>query len=154
MLPDVTSIAGILERAGVTDATVEEAPLLGVVFRVPAASVRDALRALRDSGDAFSFPVDVFGIDTGEAIDAVYHLRSLSRDEEVYVKASHEYDSVLESVWEIFPAAMMPERELCELFGLKLAGHPNPKRLLTTDGIPPLLRKSVAIRTAEEVRNR
>ena len=33
----------------------------------------------------------------------------------------------------------MPEREAAELFGLSLSGHPNPKRLLTTDGMPPLL---------------
>jgi NADH:ubiquinone oxidoreductase subunit C len=46
----------------------------------------------------------------------------------------------------------MPERETAELFGLSLSGHPNPKRLLTTDGVPPLLRKSVPVRTEEEVR--
>ena len=31
-------------------------------------------------------------------------------------------------------------------------GHPNPKRLLTSEGTGPLLRRSVLIRTAEEVR--
>ena len=41
-----------------------------------------------------------------------------------------------------------------ELLGLTLAGHPNPKRLLTTDGIPPLLRKSQLIRSEEEVKRR
>jgi len=35
---------------------------------------------------------------------------------------------------------------------MTFTGHPNPKRLLTTDGTEPLLRKSVLIRTAEEVR--
>jgi NADH:ubiquinone oxidoreductase subunit C len=46
----------------------------------------------------------------------------------------------------------MPERETAELFGLGLDGHPNPKRLLTTDGVPPLLRRDVPIRTPEEFR--
>ncbi|MRR12205.1 hypothetical protein EG835_07005, partial [bacterium] len=51
-------------------------------------------------------------------------------------------------------SALLPERETAELFGLALCGHPNPKRLLTTEGIEPLLLKSVPIRSAEEVRAR
>ena len=54
-------------------------------------------------------------------------------------------------MWEIYPAALFPEREAAELLGMTLTGHPNPKRLLTVEGTEPLLRKSVAIRTAEEV---
>ncbi len=153
MLPDVTVTKRILEGAGIS-ATVEEVPILGVVCRVSSEQARDALLALRDSELGFTFMVDLFGVDTGDAIDVVYHLRSLSRDEEVFVKAEHAYDSVLTSVWKVFPAAHFPERECAELFGMTLADHPNPKRLLTTDGVPPLLRKSVEIRTAEEVRNR
>jgi hypothetical protein len=61
---------------------------------------------------------------------------------------------VLTSIWDVFPAALMPERECCELFGLRLSGHPNPKRLLTTDGCPPFLRKEVQIRSAQVVRDR
>jgi len=153
LLPDVTVTKRILDAVGVA-ATVEETPILGVVCRVPAEQARTALLALRDSDLAFTFMVDLFGIDTGEAIDVVYHLRSLSRDEEVFVKAEHGYDSILTSVWKVFPAAHFPERECAELFGLVLADHPNPKRLLTTDGVPPLLRKSVELRGPEEVRNR
>ena len=127
---------------------------LGVVVRVAPPMARDTLQALRDSDHGFTYVVDMFGIDTGEAVDAVYHLRSFSRDEEVYVKAAHPYGSDLASVWEVFPAVLMPERELAEMFGLTLSGHPNPKHLLLTDAVEPLLLKSVPIRTAEEVRNR
>ena len=153
MLPDVTVIRRTLDGAGV-NATLEQVPILGVVCRVPAEQARTALLALRDSDLGFAFMVDLFGVDTGDAIDVVYHLRSLIRDEEVFVKAEHAYDSVLTSVWKVFPAAHFPERECAELFGMTLAGHPNPKRLLTTDGVAPLLRKSVALRGPEEVRNR
>lgn len=153
MQPDMTVARRILEAAGIS-ATVAEVPVLGVVCRVSAEAARSALLALRDSDLGFAFMVDLFGVDTGEAVDVVYHLRSLSRDEEIFVKAEHAYDSVLTSVWKVFPAAHFPERECAEMFGLKLADHPNPKRLLTTDGCPPYLRKSVEIRSAEEVRNR
>ncbi|MGV8082189.1 MAG: NADH-quinone oxidoreductase subunit C [Coriobacteriia bacterium] len=143
----------VLEKAGVSFVP-EETPGLGTVYRVPADSVRPALAALRTAEHGFTFLVDLFGIDIGEGIDAVYRLRSFALAEDVVIKAAHSYDGVLGSVWDLFPAALMPERELCELFGLKLSGHPNPKRLVTTDGCDPFLLKAVPIRTAEEVRDR
>jgi len=149
----MTAAKGVLQRAAVA-ASVETVESLGAVCRVSAADARKALVALRDSDISLGFLVDFFGIDTGEAVDIVYHLRSFARDEELFVKAAHDYGSVLSSVWDIFPAALMPERETAELFGLTLAGHPNPKRLLTTDGCPAYLLKSLEVRGADEVRNR
>jgi len=149
----MTVAKSVLERAAVA-ATVETVESLGAVCRVSVSDARSALVALRGSDLALDFLVDLFGIDTGEAVDIVYHLRSFARDEELVLKAAHEYGSVLTSVWDLFPAALMPERETAELFGLRLLGHPNPKRLLTTDGCPPYLLKSLEIRTADEVRDR
>jgi NADH:ubiquinone oxidoreductase subunit C len=97
---------------------------------------------------------DMLGTDTGEGIELTYHLRSFARDEEIYVKANVAYDAEITSVWNIYPAALLPERETAELLGLTLAGHPNPRRLFTTDGVPPLLRKDQPVRTVEEVRDR
>jgi len=152
--PDVTHIASALERAGVAGAAVEDVAVLGVVARVEPGALRGTLAALKGSDHDFGFLVDLFGVDTGEAVDVVYHLRSFTRDEEVYVKAAHAYGSDLASVWDLFPATLMPERELAEMFGLTLSGHPNPKYLLLTEGVEPLLLKRVPIRTPEEVRNR
>ena len=147
-------IASGLEAGGVRGVSVEEAPGLGVVCRVQGGDARGALQALKSSDLDFSFLADMFGTDTGEAVDVVYHLRSFARDEEVRVRISIPYGGNLVSVWDIFSSALMPERESAELFGLTLSGHPNPKRLLTIDGAAPMLLKSVAIRTAEEVRSR
>lgn len=153
MKPDATAVAKVFESAGV-HGEIEDVPNLGAVFRIESSRVRDALGALKGSDRGYDFLVDTFGVDTGEAIDVVYRVRSRMLDEDVVLKAAHKYDATYASVWDIFPSALMPERELCELFGMKLAGHPNPRRLLTTDGIPPLLRKSIPIRGAEEVRDR
>lgn len=154
MKPDVVHIADALSRAGVAALSVEMSYGLGAVVRVAARDTHAALAALRDSTHAFDFPVDVFGIDTGEAVEVVYHLRSFSHAEDVHVKVQYAYGSDLTSVWELFPAVLMPEREIAEMFGLTLSGHPNPKHLLLTSGIEPLLLKRVAIRTPDEVRNR
>lgn len=152
-MADATVLRGVLNQAGVTDIVVEELPM-GTLVRLPSESVSAALSALKASDSAYTFLVDLFGSDTGELVEITYHVRSFSRAEDLYLRAQLPYDGVLASAWEIFPSALMPERETAEMFGLALEGHPNPKRLLTTDAVGPLLRKSVQIRTAEEVRAR
>jgi len=147
---DATEAEALLEAAGIK-ATVEHV-LLGTVARLVAENVISALAAFKAAG--YESLVDFDGIDTGEAIELTWRLRSYAADSETYVKATVAYDACIASVWNVYPSALMPERETAELFGLQLSGHPNPKRLLTTDGIPPLLRKDVLIRTEDEVKHR
>ena len=151
MPPDTTVVRTVL--SSVTQAEVTTTSL-GVVVRVPHADAAATLAALKESALGFVMLVDMLGIDTNEDIELIYHLRSFARDEELYVKSTLPYDGVLHSVWNVYASALLPERETAELFGLTLAGHPNPARLLTTDGEQPLLRRSVPIRTLEEVRDR
>jgi len=150
--PDTTAIRSVLSGAGI-DAEVTSNKL-GVMCTLAAADVRSALAALKASDHAFTMMVDLFGMDTGEGIQVTYFIRSLARDEEVRLRSEIPYGGTLSSVWDVFLGALMPERECAELFGLRLADHPNPSRLLTTDATPPLLLKSTLIRTAEEVRDR
>ena len=70
--------------------------------------------------------LDLLGTDTGEEIELTYHLRSFTRDEEIYVKTRVPYDAEIASVWNIYPAALLPERETAELFGLMLCGPSQP----------------------------
>ena len=151
MLPDETVVKTVL--SSVTQAEVSTSSL-GVVVRAPHRDAAATLAALKASDLGFVMLVDLLGTDTGEDVEVTYHLRSFARDEELYVKCALPYDGVLYSVWNVYASALLPERETAELFGLTLAGHPNPARLLTTDGEAPLLRRSVPIRTLEEGRDR
>ncbi len=145
-LPDFTSI---VTASGVPDVEFREAEI-GMLARVSQQSVQRLLTALRDAG--FESLVDFDGVDTGDDVELTWRMRSYSRTTDAIVKTSIPYDGTIASVWTIYPSALMPERETAELFGLGLDGHPNPKRLLTTDGMPPLLRRDVPIRTPEEFR--
>jgi NADH-quinone oxidoreductase subunit C len=138
---EVLAIAGIPARA-----TTER---LGAVVRLDAPRICDALAALQTVG--YDFLVDMFGTDTGEQIELTYHLRAFASLEDLFMKVLVEYDGEAPSVWRVHPAALYPEREAAEMFGMSFPGHPNPKRLLTTDGFPPILRKSELIREAGEV---
>jgi NADH:ubiquinone oxidoreductase subunit C len=145
-MPD-SAYESILSGAGVAHTSAEEA--LGRVVRMEVTEIRAALGALAAGG--FDQLVDMFATDTGEAIELTYHLRAFAGFETLFVKCTVPYDGELASVWEIYPAALFPEREAAELLGMTLSGHPNPKRLLTVEGSEPMLRKSVAVRGAEEV---
>ncbi len=149
MLPDAQTVRSTLATGGAHDAEVAETTL-GLVVRTQISVVIDALAALLAEG--YESLVDLDGIDTGSGIELTYRLRSYSAGLEIFVKTTLPYDAEMASVWNLYPAALMPERETAELFGLTLSGHPNPKRLLTTEGVAPLLRKDVPIRTHEEVR--
>ncbi len=150
MRPDANAISALLSDAGI--AAEVETVLLGTVARADVADALTALAAFKAAG--YESLVDFDGIDTGEAIELTWRLRSYAQDCEAYLKATVPYDAEIHSAWNVYPSALMPERETAELLGLKLAGHPNPKRLFTTDGIPPLLRKDVLIRSEEEVKHR
>jgi NADH-quinone oxidoreductase subunit C len=143
-----TRPADVLRACGIPFEASTEA--LGEVVRFDAARAYDVLEALQDSG--FDFLVDLFATDTGERIEVTWHLRVLAEHDDLYLKALVDYDGAVPSVWAIYPAALYPEREVAELLGMTFTDHPNPKRLLTVDGAEPFLRKSVLIRTAEEVR--
>jgi NADH:ubiquinone oxidoreductase subunit C len=143
------SATDILRAAGVAYETVEM-PTLGTLLRVARADACAALSSL--GAECYDQLVDLFGTDTGSEIEITYHVRALERMADVYVRCAVPYDGELRSVWQVYPAALYPEREAAELLGFSLTGHPNPKRLLTTDGTEPLLRKSVLVRDAEEVR--
>ena len=141
------ALSALLADAGLDVEVTDVA--LGTVARLGADSVRTALVVLRAHG--YESLVDCDGIDTGEAIEITYKVRSYEHAQDSFLKTTIPYAGELASVWEVYPSALMPEREIAEMFGLTLAGHPNPKRLLTTDGVPPLLLKSVPVRTHEEV---
>jgi NADH:ubiquinone oxidoreductase subunit C len=149
-MPDVARISADLERAGIGAIQVRGEGL-GVVCAVDLGDVPRALEALK--GEGFEMLLDLFCGDGGEDLSVTYHLRSISLDEDVYVRASLPYGGTLPSVWMSYPSALYPEREAAELFGLSLTGHPNPKRLLTSDAVEePLMLKSTPVRTHEEVR--
>ena len=146
---DLPDFEAIVTASGVSGVEFRDAEI-GMLARVPHDSVARMLSALRDAG--FESLVDFDGVDTGDDIELTWRVRSYACGAEAVVKTAIPYDGTLESVWTIYPSALMPERETAELLGLGLDGHPNPKRLLTTDGVPPMLRRDVLIRTPEEFR--
>lgn len=173
-MPDATALSRLLTSAGLVDFSIAEEGLGSVLRLSGADTALPALRALHGAGYAMMVDLLVadLGEESGESADAgdggererpvralgapapleiTWHLRSFAVDEDLFVKARVAYGAEVSSAWTVYPAALYPEREAAELFGMSFAGHPNPKRLLTTDEVGYLLRKSTPIRTYDEL---
>ena len=112
-------------------------------LRVPVERLRDLMRRLRDEPDlAFEQILAVTGVDCGDRIDVVYHLRSYSNPATLTVKVSAPREGgVVPSIADLFPAANWHERETYDMLGVRFEGHPNPRRILLPedwDGHPLL----------------
>ena len=107
---------------------------------VPAASVREALGALKADGYrllVFLTCVDHL-VDTSREWPAryeiVYQLRDMDKLRDLRVRAYIDGDPPrIDSVHEIFPPANWDERETYDLFGVHFEGHPDLTRILMPD---------------------
>ena len=104
---------------------------------VPLPHLSRALRHLRDAADAaFDLCSDVTATDwplRPERFDVVYCLYSTRHRHRIRVKArAGELDPV-PSVTDIWPAANWLEREMYDMFGVNVTGHPDRRRILLPD---------------------
>jgi len=93
----------------------------------------EALTALRDND--LKHLTTITGVDRGDNIDVIYHIHcgeSLLNLKLSIPKTALE----IETVTDIFPGAILYERELMEMLGVQVKGHPDPRRLFLSDDWP------------------
>jgi len=93
----------------------------------------EALTALRDND--LRHLTTITGVDRGDSIDVIYHIQcgeSLLNLKLSVPKTLLE----IETVTDIFPGATLYERELMEMLGVQVKGHPDPRRLFLSDDWP------------------
>ncbi len=102
------------------------------------------LQTLEKMKERFDYLKKITAVDYGTYFEVVYILFSIdSKEQEVIkVKLPHENPEI-ESAINIFPAADWYEREMQEMFGIKIKGR-KAKRLLLEkwNGVTPPLLKS------------
>ncbi|HKY20968.1 MAG TPA: NADH-quinone oxidoreductase subunit C [Vicinamibacterales bacterium] len=104
---------------------------------VPAAKLLDVGRFLREAPEAlFDFCSDVTASDwppRPQRFDVVYCLYSTKLRHRLRIKVRASETEPVPSVSGIWPAADWLEREVYDLFGVHITGHPNLKRILMPD---------------------
>lgn len=105
--------------------------------RVPVDSLVDLLAFLKEQG--FDHLSTITGVDTGEEILLMYHLAKFddkgSDSVNVVTKVNRD-DSLAPSILEVYPSALVYEREVYDLLGVKFEGHKGLKRILLPDDLP------------------
>jgi NADH-quinone oxidoreductase subunit C len=95
--------------------------------------VTEALRWLHDSEEFDAAQLsNLTAVDRHTSFEVVYHLQSLDLNHQVVVKAlvrDHEAPS-LPSAYPVYKGALLQEREVYDLMGIRFAGHPDLRRLL------------------------
>jgi NADH-quinone oxidoreductase subunit C len=124
-------------RSGVPDSVVsarEYAKQLTVV--VAREKIAEVARHLKERED-FRYCVDVTAVDWKKRdprFDVVYHFYSFSKNDRIRVKCGAADGQEVPSIAEVFLSADWSEREAYDMFGIRFAGHPDLRRILTWEG--------------------
>ena len=101
-------------------------------------SVERVIKFLRDDSTCrFEMLIDICGVDYPQRdprFGVVYHLLSVSNNMRIRVKVGVEEEGSILSVSALYSTAGWFERELWDLFGIYVTGHPDLRRLLTDYG--------------------
>ncbi len=102
--------------------------------------LKEALRFLKEK-EQYEMLVDATAVDwlqRGEPrFEVVYHLLSLRRRSRLRLKATApSHDPRVPCICDIYFNASPYEREIWDMFGIVIDGHPNLKRILTYEEFP------------------
>ena len=122
-----------------------------------AADIVRVITFLRDDPRCqFACIIDITAVDwpaREQRFDVVYHLLSPRKNRRIRVKVETDESTPVPSVIGVFRGADWFERELYDMYGVLISGHPDMRRLLTDygfDGHP--LRKDFPLTGFVEVR--
>lgn len=78
--------------------------------------------------------VDYLDLDREPRFEAVYEIHSLTKNHTVRVRVGLDEDEPkVPSVSDLWKGALFPEREMFDMFGFEITGHPDLRRLIMPD---------------------
>ena len=135
--PDGTALPAYIAalQAALPDAVTQLSLFVGDwTVIVPVTRLLDVARQLRAQG--FDTCSDVTALDwpqRPQRFDMLYALYSIKDRQRVRVKARAAEGEAVPSVSGIWPAANWLEREVYDMFGVTITGHPDLRRILMSD---------------------
>jgi NADH-quinone oxidoreductase subunit C len=99
----------------------------------------EACELLRDDPTLdFAFLSSLTGVDRLDHFEVVYHLLSISRNQEtcLKVRCADRESPEAPSLVPVWRGAALQERETYDLMGIRFLGHPDLRRIFLWDGFP------------------
>ena len=103
-----------------------------VEVTVAPAFLHSIAKLLRDNEETrFDFLLCITGVDWGQDLGIIYHLRSTIFEHAVVLKTriSDRVNPVVDTISDLWNTADFHEREIYDLLGIKFANHPDLRRL-------------------------
>lgn len=94
---------------------------------------KKTLNRLKQSGSRIS---SISGYDSGEAFEIIYHFDLDGKLLNVKLKLDRNNPKI-ETITRTFPGAELFERELMEMLGIEVEGHPDPKNMFLDKKLSP-----------------
>lgn len=95
--------------------------------------LKDLLRMLRRMG--ITHISTITGVDLGDVVEVIYHFDCKPAILNLKIRLPKDALKV-PTITDIFPGAVLYERDLMEMLGVKVEGHPDPRRLFLPDDWP------------------
>ena len=105
-----------------------------VFSKIKPAAVRRAVKALKDKYSSLRL-MTISAVDHGLDFEFLYHIHIDGNVLTLRIVRPKE-DNTLESIADIVPAANFIEREISDLFGIKIVNHPQPQPLILPENWP------------------
>lgn len=140
----------------------EKGPSDQICVRVPPERLVEVMQFLRDDPRTrFEQLADLTCVDylnfpnARDRFGVTYALLSITHNHRLWVKCCvNDPDPQVPSVCPIWKGAEWPEREVYDMFGVRFAGHPDLRRILTWEGFGSYpLRKDYPLRGKGEREN-
>ena len=95
--------------------------------------LKNLMRTLRAAG--VTHISTITGVDLGNVVEVIYHFDC--RPAMLNLKILLPKDNLkVPTITDVFPGAILYERDLMEMLGVKVEGHPDPRRLFLPDDWP------------------
>ncbi len=137
--PRITNPAGLLDTiaAAIGPDLLGSADAVGELsFLVRRDAIARVAAQLRDQHE-FQSLMEIAGVDypdRPERFEVVYHLLSVTRNQRVRLRVTAGEDDAVPTLVNVWPNANWLEREVFDMFGVRFAGHPDLRRILTDYG--------------------
>ena len=124
------------ERFGQSVSSEQGGNGMGIVAAM--AALHDVLHFLKTTEDlSFTMLTDLFPVDYGDRsprFEIVYLLNSMKLKSRLVVKVRLGEGERVPTLSDVWAAAEWLEREAYDMFGIAFEGHPDPRRILMTEG--------------------